>query len=78
MFQQFISVIWRSYYLRSYSSNICVVDVYGLQFVQCDQLSRDATPAVFFMYCVLVFTAVIFMESHTYLYLLRHCCKLVV
>jgi hypothetical protein len=29
-------------YLRSYSENICVVDVYGLQFVQCDQLSKDA------------------------------------
>jgi hypothetical protein len=30
-------------YLRSYSSKICIVDVYGLQIVQCGQLSRDAT-----------------------------------
>jgi hypothetical protein len=33
----------RHVYLRSYSENICVVDVYGLQFVQCDQLSSDVT-----------------------------------
>jgi hypothetical protein len=34
-------------YLRSYSSNICIVDVrvYGLRSVQCCQLSRDATLA---------------------------------
>jgi hypothetical protein len=38
MFQQFIAIIRGSYYLRSYSFNICVVDVYGLQFVQCGQL----------------------------------------
>jgi hypothetical protein len=44
MFQQFIAIIRGSYYLRSYSSNICVVDVYGLRSVQCGQLSRDATP----------------------------------
>jgi hypothetical protein len=31
------------YYLRSYSSNICVTDVCGSQFVQCGQLSRDVT-----------------------------------
>jgi hypothetical protein len=43
MFQQFIAIIRGSYYLRSYSSNICDVDVYGLQFVQCGQLSRDGT-----------------------------------
>jgi hypothetical protein len=30
-------------YLRSYSDNICVLDVYGLQFVQCGQVSRDVT-----------------------------------
>jgi hypothetical protein len=29
-------------YLRSYSGSICVVDVYGLQCVQCGQLSSDA------------------------------------
>jgi hypothetical protein len=34
MFQKFIAIIRGSYYLKSYSSNICVVDVYGLQFVQ--------------------------------------------
>jgi hypothetical protein len=42
MFQEFIVIIRWSYYLRSYSSNICVVDVYGLQFAQCGQLARDA------------------------------------
>jgi hypothetical protein len=28
-------------YLKSYSSNICIVGVYGLRSVQCDQLWRD-------------------------------------
>jgi hypothetical protein len=46
MFQQFIAIISGPYYLRSYSSHICVVDVYGLQFVQSGQLSRDATKSV--------------------------------
>jgi hypothetical protein len=41
MFQQFIAIIRGPWYLRSYSSNICVVDEYGLKFVQCGQLSRD-------------------------------------
>jgi hypothetical protein len=36
MFQQFIAIIMGSYYLRSYSDNICIVDIYGLQFAQCD------------------------------------------
>jgi hypothetical protein len=39
------SSVGRSY-LRSYSNNICVVDVYGLQSVQCGQLSRDVTNSV--------------------------------
>jgi hypothetical protein len=33
-------------YLRSYSSNICIVDVYGLRYVQCGQLSLDVTKSV--------------------------------
>jgi hypothetical protein len=33
-------------YLRSYSSNICIVDAYGLRSVQCGQLSRDVTKSV--------------------------------
>jgi hypothetical protein len=33
-------------YLRSYSSNVCIVDVYGLRSVQCGQLSRDVTNSV--------------------------------
>jgi hypothetical protein len=28
---------------RYYSNSNCVVDVYGLQFVQCGKVSRDAT-----------------------------------
>jgi hypothetical protein len=43
MFQQFIAIIRGSYYLRCYSSNICVVDVYELKIVQCDRMLRDAT-----------------------------------
>jgi hypothetical protein len=35
---------------RSYSGNICVVDVYGLQLVQCGQLSTDATLLVTSLY----------------------------
>jgi hypothetical protein len=38
-------------YLRSYSSNICIVDVYGLHFVQCGQLSRDVTKNVQWTNC---------------------------
>jgi hypothetical protein len=43
MFQQFIAIIRGRVYLRSYSSSICVVVVHGLRFVQCGQLSREAT-----------------------------------
>jgi hypothetical protein len=41
MFQQFIAIFRWSYYLRIYSYNICVVDVYGLEFVQCGQLQSE-------------------------------------
>jgi hypothetical protein len=46
MFQQFIAIISGSRYLRSYSSNICVVDAYGLQVVPCGQLSLDSLKKV--------------------------------
>jgi hypothetical protein len=43
MFHQVIAIIRGSTYLTSYPSNICIVDVYGLRFVQCGQLPSDAT-----------------------------------
>jgi hypothetical protein len=49
MFQQFIAIIRGSYYLRSYSSNVCVVDVYGLRFVQCGQLWRAAVASYYYL-----------------------------
>jgi hypothetical protein len=42
MFQQLIAIIRGLYYLRRYSRNICVVDVYGLKFVHCGQLSTKS------------------------------------
>jgi hypothetical protein len=38
MLQQFIAIIRVSYYLRSYSSNMCVVDVYGLHLATLEKL----------------------------------------
>jgi hypothetical protein len=50
MFQQFIAIIRGPYYIRCYSSNICVVDVYGLQFVQCGQLSRECINKLYYYF----------------------------
>jgi hypothetical protein len=41
MFQQFVAIIRVLCYLRSYSNNIFVVDVCGLQFVRCGKLLTD-------------------------------------
>jgi hypothetical protein len=39
MFRQVVTIFRGRRYPRSYSSNICIVGVYGLRSVQCGQLS---------------------------------------
>jgi hypothetical protein len=52
-------------YLRSYSDNICVVDVYGLQFVQCGQLSRDVTKSLGFVGCFMFLFPLVGRKTHS-------------
>jgi hypothetical protein len=49
MFQQCTAII-RGRISSEDTQEICVVDVYGLQFVQCGQLSRDATESVIYYF----------------------------